>query len=278
MITTGRGSFRVATRVRRSSCVTADIAVDSSSYKPVSASQRRWVSPAWSGKHRQRRQRERQAEGDPGDLAEAVRWREVDRLRLVERVVDLAGVEKGVDQPAASFWLQGEEAARMPDPGAARPPSRASLAAVSVVNSRRAFAAERLRAVGHDVLVPDLFKGRVFDDYDPPIVCSNELVCSRYSSAVSLPSPLCRTASASQVLPRIQRRRKQRHAARGLRCHAASGSERGSSGSSPAVWPAAVDSQCQQILGYRFRMDKVTQALHGWFHELRPPTSAADDR
>jgi dienelactone hydrolase len=28
-------------------------------------------------------------------------------------------------------------------------------------------AAERLRAAGHDVLVPDLFEGRVFDDYDP---------------------------------------------------------------------------------------------------------------
>ena len=28
-------------------------------------------------------------------------------------------------------------------------------------------AAERLRADGHDVLVPDLFEGRVFDTYDP---------------------------------------------------------------------------------------------------------------
>ena len=28
-------------------------------------------------------------------------------------------------------------------------------------------AAERLRAAGHEVLVPDLFEGRVFDTYDP---------------------------------------------------------------------------------------------------------------
>ena len=31
-----------------------------------------------------------------------------------------------------------------------------------------ALAADRLRAAGHDVLVVDQYKGRVFDDYDEP--------------------------------------------------------------------------------------------------------------
>ncbi|WP_426563171.1 dienelactone hydrolase family protein [Angustibacter sp. McL0619] len=36
-------------------------------------------------------------------------------------------------------------------------------------------AAERLRADGHDVLVPDLYDGKVFDDYDPAMAFQDEL-------------------------------------------------------------------------------------------------------
>jgi dienelactone hydrolase len=35
-------------------------------------------------------------------------------------------------------------------------------------------AAERLRAAGHEVLVPDLFEGRVFDTYDPAMEFAEE--------------------------------------------------------------------------------------------------------
>jgi hypothetical protein len=31
-----------------------------------------------------------------------------------ERVIDLAAIEEGVDQPAAGFWLLGEEGCPMP--------------------------------------------------------------------------------------------------------------------------------------------------------------------
>jgi hypothetical protein len=36
---------------------------------------------------------------------------------VVERVIDLAAIEEGVDQPAAGFWLHGEEGCRVPDAG-----------------------------------------------------------------------------------------------------------------------------------------------------------------
>jgi dienelactone hydrolase len=35
-------------------------------------------------------------------------------------------------------------------------------------------AADRLRAAGHEVLVPDLFEGRVFDSYDPALAYAEE--------------------------------------------------------------------------------------------------------
>ena len=52
-----------------------------------------------------------------GDIAEGPRWREVDGLGVVERVIDLVAIEEGVDQPAAGFWLHGEEGCRVPDAG-----------------------------------------------------------------------------------------------------------------------------------------------------------------
>jgi len=47
----------------------------------------------------------------------------------------------------------------------------------SVLGIRRGEldAAERLRAAGHEVLVPDLYEGRVFDAYDPAMAFSRSL-------------------------------------------------------------------------------------------------------
>ena len=47
----------------------------------------------------------------------------------------------------------------------------------SVLGVRRGEldAADRLRAAGHEVLVPDLLEGRVFDDYDPAMAYSRSL-------------------------------------------------------------------------------------------------------
>jgi len=55
-------------------------------------------------------------EEDLRHRAGAARRCEVDRLRLVKGDVHLAGVEEGVDQPAAGLRLHGEEAACVPDP------------------------------------------------------------------------------------------------------------------------------------------------------------------
>jgi hypothetical protein len=57
------------------------------------------------GEHSHRRQR--QCDENVGDIAEGPRWREVDGLGVVERVIDLVAIEEGVDQPAAGFWLHG---------------------------------------------------------------------------------------------------------------------------------------------------------------------------
>jgi hypothetical protein len=45
-----------------------------------------------------------------------LRGREVDGWWLIERVVDLAAVEEGVDHPSAGCWLIVPEAGRVPEP------------------------------------------------------------------------------------------------------------------------------------------------------------------
>jgi dienelactone hydrolase len=46
-------------------------------------------------------------------------------------------------------------------------------------------AAERLRADGHDVLVPDLYDGRVFDDYEPAMAFADELGSELFRRALA---------------------------------------------------------------------------------------------
>jgi dienelactone hydrolase len=52
-------------------------------------------------------------------------------------------------------------------------------------------AADRLRSVGHDVLVVDRYEGRVFDDYDE---------AGEFAQAIDYPTLIGRTAEAAQSL------------------------------------------------------------------------------
>ena len=85
-------------------------------------------------------------------------------------------------------------------------------------------AAERLRADGHEVRVPDLFEGRVFDTYEPAMAFSDALgverPCELGLAAVANLSDGFVVGGFSQG---IHRRRVRRHAARCRRCPATVG-------------------------------------------------------
>ena len=51
-----------------------------------------------------------------GDISKALRYREVDGLGVVERVVDRAAVEESVDQPAAGFGCTAKKVPVCPMP------------------------------------------------------------------------------------------------------------------------------------------------------------------
>ena len=117
-------------------------------------------------------------------------------------------------------------------------------------------AAVRLRAAGHEVLVPDLQDGRVFDAYEPAMAWKDELggeaLRARGLEAVQgVPDGFVvgGFSMGSVTAVHVATRR------------AVSGVLQ-LSGLSPASWfdaswPAGVDSQCHQTLGDPFREDEV---------------------
>jgi dienelactone hydrolase len=121
-------------------------------------------------------------------------------------------------------------------------------------------AAERLRADGHEVLVPDLFEGRVFDAYDPAIAWSDELglepLIERALAAVAdVPEGFVvgGFSQGSSVAVRVATRRAVSGVLQlsGLNVVEWFGTD--------ALWPAGVDSQCHQTLGDPFREDEITE-------------------
>lgn len=121
-------------------------------------------------------------------------------------------------------------------------------------------AAERLRADGHEVLVPDLFEGRVFDAYDPAIAWSDELglepLIERALAAVAdVPEGFVvgGFSQGSSVAVCVATRRAVSGVLQlsGLNVVEWFGTD--------ALWPAGVDSQCHQTLGDPFREDEITE-------------------
>lgn len=132
----------------------------------------------------------------------------------------------------------------------------------SVLGIRRGEhdAAERLRADGHHVLVPDLLEGRVFDDYEPAMAWSQSLGDGRLferglAAVADVPDGFVvgGFSQGSSVAVCVATRR------------AVSGVLQ-LSGLNPvgwfgddAAWPAGVSSQSHQTLGDPFREDEVTE-------------------
>lgn len=121
-------------------------------------------------------------------------------------------------------------------------------------------AAERLRADGHEVLVPDLVEGRVFDAYDPAIAWSDELgmepLIERALAAVAdVPEGFVvgGFSQGSSVAVCVATRRAVSGVLQlsGLNVVEWFGTD--------ALWPAGVDSQCHQTLGDPFREDEITE-------------------
>ena len=121
-------------------------------------------------------------------------------------------------------------------------------------------AADRLRADGHAVLVPDLFEGRVFDAYEPAMAWSDSIgmepLFQRGLAAVAdLPdgfvvggfsqgsSIACYVATRRQVSGVLQ--------LSGLNVLEWFGAG--------AAWPHGVPSQSHQSLGDPFREDEITE-------------------
>jgi len=132
----------------------------------------------------------------------------------------------------------------------------------SVLGVRRGElgAAERLRADGHEVHVPDLYEGRVFDDYDPAMAWANQLgtaalferglaavdevrdgfVVGGFSQGSSVAVHVATRRAVSGVLQLS-----------GLNIVEWFGAD--------AAWPPGVSSQSHQMLGDRFREDEITE-------------------
>ncbi len=123
-------------------------------------------------------------------------------------------------------------------------------------------AAERLRADGHEVLVPDLFGGRVFDDYEPAMAASaelgNEALFARGRDAVTDVADGFVVGGFSQgssvaVSVALNRRVSGVLQLSGLNPVEWFGAD--------ATWPAGVDSQSHQKVDDSFREDVDAEAL-----------------
>jgi dienelactone hydrolase len=132
----------------------------------------------------------------------------------------------------------------------------------SVLGVRRGEvdAAERLSADGHEVLVPDLYEGRVFDAYDPAMAWAdqlgNETLFERGLAVVAdVPDGFVvgGFSQGSSVAAFVATRRRVSGVLQlsGLNIVEWFGAN--------AAWPAGVDSQSHQMLGDRFRENEITE-------------------
>ncbi len=124
-------------------------------------------------------------------------------------------------------------------------------------------AAERLRADGHEVLVPDLYEGRVFDAYEPATTWSDELgneaLFERGLAGVAnVPDGFVvggfSQGSTVAVFVAIRRAVAGVLQFSGLNVVEWFGAD--------AAWPAGVDTQSHQTLGDQFRDDDLTDEAH----------------
>lgn len=124
-------------------------------------------------------------------------------------------------------------------------------------------AAERLRGDGHEVLVPDLYAGRVFDGYEPAIAWSDELgndaLFERGLAAVAdVPDGFVAGgfSQGSTVGVFVASRRAVAGVLQfsGLNVVEWFGTD--------AAWPRGVDTQSHQTLRDPFRDDELTEQAH----------------
>ena len=119
-------------------------------------------------------------------------------------------------------------------------------------------AAARLRAAGHDVVLPDLLDGKVFDAYDPAMAHADELGEALYEKGVAAAAGLpdgfivAGFSLGSGVATRVATVRSVSGVLQfsGVNIVEWFGPE--------ATWPAGVDSQSHQMLDDPFR-DPVEQ-------------------
>ncbi len=122
-------------------------------------------------------------------------------------------------------------------------------------------AAARLRAAGHDVVLPDLLDGKVFDTYDPAMAHADELgealYAKGFAAAAGLPDGfiVAGFSLGSGVATRVATVRSVSGVLQfsGVNIVEWFGPE--------ATWPAGVDSQSHQMLDDPFRDPVEQQAL-----------------
>ncbi len=122
-------------------------------------------------------------------------------------------------------------------------------------------AAARLRAAGHDVVLPDLLDGKVFDTYDPAMAHADELGEALYEKGVAAAAGLpdgfivAGFSLGSGVATRVATVRSVSGVLQfsGVNIVEWFGPE--------ATWPAGVDSQSHQMLDDPFRDPVEQQAL-----------------
>lgn len=121
-------------------------------------------------------------------------------------------------------------------------------------------AAERLLADGHQMLLPDLYEGRVFDAYEPAMAWAdglgNDVLFERgLASVADLPDGFVvgGFSQGSSVAVHVATRRGVAGVVQlsGLNVLEWFGEA--------AVWPAGVDSQCHQTLGDPFRENEIVE-------------------
>jgi dienelactone hydrolase len=121
-------------------------------------------------------------------------------------------------------------------------------------------AAERLRADGHDVLLPDVLEGRVFDAYEPAMAWSDSLGMGELSgrglaSLGDLPDGFVvggfSQGAGIAVYVATQRAVSGVLQLSGLNVLEWFGED--------VAWPAGVDSQSHQTLGDPFRENEITE-------------------